>query len=268
MSSDSALPARYEIRTLGPEHFEWAKAIVAHSNLFGSPVWSVLFPGELTAVNHRVFATLDHMVEHQIASGHSLGLFDTKYQYKRPESEVTGGKLWWDTADTSTDGDTLLRQMDFPLLSVALAYDGFVPFDMARIAPVGAALKGFGESLHALEVLDGRDPASWKPTGPKQLLLRSATATKLDEGGKGLMKVLAHDMMRRAAGDGFRGIQIEAYHDAVKAVWANPPAPFKGEVVSSLNAWTWGMEDESGETIYMLRPSKQDCSKIYVTLKE
>ncbi|KAK8050991.1 hypothetical protein PG993_002376 [Apiospora rasikravindrae] len=267
MPSDAPLPSRYEIRPLGPEHVEWAKAIVTHSNAFGSPVWSVLWPDEMTDRNYKVFGALDHMVEHQIASGYSLGLFDTEYQYKRSESAATGGKLWWDTEDLSADGDKLMEQMDFPLLSVALAYDGFFPFDMSRIAPVALVLGGFAESLHALEVLDKRDPASWKPTGPRQVLMRNATATKLDEGGKGLMRHLAHRIMRQAAENGFRGMQIEGYHDSVTAVWSNPPAPFKGEIVSRINAWTWGVENEKGEMVHMLRPSKQDCSKIYVTLK-
>ncbi|KAK7927407.1 hypothetical protein PG985_004405 [Apiospora marii] len=268
MSPDPALPARYEIRTLGPEHAEWAKAIVTHSNAFGSPVWSVLWPGEQTVRAYKVFESLDHMVDHQIASGLSLGLFDTAYQYKRPESAAAGGKLWWDTKDLGKDGDALLKQMDFPLLSVALAYDGAFPFDMARIEPVAAVLPGYAESMHALEGLDQRDPAAWKPTGPRQVLMRNSTVTKLDEGGKGLMAHLARYMMRRAAEQGFRGIQIEAFHDAVTAVWSNPPPPFKGQIVSRLNAWTWGLENEKGETVYMLRPSKQDLSKIYVTLRE
>lgn len=267
-SDPAALPSRYEIRTLGPEHAEWAKAIVTHSNAFGSPVWSVLWPGEQTARAYRVFAALDHMVDHQIASGLSLGLFDTAYPYKRPASAAAGGRLWWDTADLGADGDALLAQMDFPLLSVALAYDGHFPFDMARIDPVAAVLPGYAESVHALEELDPRDPASWKPTGAGQVLMRNSTVTKLDERGQGLMAHLARHMMRRAAEQGFRGIQIEAFHDAVAAVWSNPPPPFKGQVVSRLNAWTWGLENEQGETVYMLRPSRQDCSKIYVTLRE
>ncbi|KAK8079662.1 hypothetical protein PG997_007480 [Apiospora hydei] len=249
-------------------HAEWAKAIVTHSNAFGSPVWSVLWPDEMTDRTYTVFAAMDHLVEHQIASGYSLGIFDTRYQYKRPESAAAGGKLWWDPTDLSADGDELMAQMDFPLLSVALAYDGFYPFDMSRIAPVAQALPGFAESLHALETLDGRDPAGWKPTGPRQVLMRNATATKLDEGGKGLMRHLAHRIMRQAAEDGFRGIQIEGYHDSVTAVWSKPAAAVQGEIVSRINAWTWGVEDEKGEMVYMLRPSKQDCSKIYVTLKE
>lgn len=32
MTASEDLPARYEIRTIGPEHAEWAKAIVMHSN--------------------------------------------------------------------------------------------------------------------------------------------------------------------------------------------------------------------------------------------
>ncbi|KAK8091220.1 hypothetical protein PG994_000725 [Apiospora phragmitis] len=187
MPSDSPLPARYEIRTLGPEHVEWAKAIMTHSNAFGSAVWSVLWPGEMTAISYKVFETADHMIEHQIASGYSLGLFDTEYRYKRPASATTSGKLWWNTTDLGADGDKLLEQMDFPLL----------------LHSVGA-LPGFAESIHALEQLDRRDPAAWQPTAPGQLLLRNATATKLDEGGKGLMKHLAHCLMRRAPAAGFR----------------------------------------------------------------
>ncbi|KAK7957193.1 uncharacterized protein PG986_006415 [Apiospora aurea] len=184
----------------------------------------------MTDRTYKVFAAMDHLVEHQIASGLSLGIFDTEYQYKRPESAAAGGKLWWDPTELSADGDELMARMDFPLLSVALAYDGFSPFDTSRIAPVAQALPDFAESLHALEARDGRDPAGWKPTGPRQVLMRNATATKLDEGGKGLMRHLAHRIMRQAAEDGFRGIQIEGYHDSVTAGWSNPPLPFRGRL--------------------------------------
>ncbi len=55
-----------------------------------------------------------------------------------------GGALYWDLADESVSSDTLLEQMDFPLVSVALAYDGFNALEMDKMGPLMAALLPFG----------------------------------------------------------------------------------------------------------------------------
>ncbi|KAK6088539.1 hypothetical protein SCUP234_00419 [Seiridium cupressi] len=267
MANPAGLPSRYEIRTLGPEHVDWAKAIVIHSNVFVSPVWPAIYPEKKTTRAYAGYKAADYLVEHQINSGLSLGLFDREYVYKRPESKATSGKLWWDLSDESPDGDKLLEQMDFPLLSVALAYDGINHLELPKLMPLLAVLPTFGTVYRVLGERDPRDAKSWEATGPGQVLMRNATATKVGEEGHGFMKTMARHMMRKAADEGFRGIQIECAHDAVIHVWSNPPGPFKGHRISEMNCWEYEEKAEDGTMSHPMRPSKQDLVKIYVDLK-
>ncbi|KAL2352625.1 hypothetical protein BJ546DRAFT_1039474 [Cryomyces antarcticus] len=102
-------------------HIDWAKAIVMHSNMFYSPVWSVIYPVQRLHRLHRGIEAGTYIVEHQINSGMSFGVFDNEYKYKRPESEATEGRLYWnETAEPDADADNLLSQMDFPLVSQVL----------------------------------------------------------------------------------------------------------------------------------------------------
>ncbi len=50
------------------------------------------------------FQHADYLCMHQIASGHSLGVFDREYQFRRPESASTGGKLYWDLDQAQEQG--------------------------------------------------------------------------------------------------------------------------------------------------------------------
>lgn len=129
---ETNLPSRYEIRTLGPEHAEWAGAIVAHSNIFHSTVFPVIYPDNKTARFNAATRFGQYLLEHQINSGLSLGIFDKEYQYRRADSAATGGKFYWDVEDDQATAEELLEAMDFPLVSVALAYDGKNPLDMEK----------------------------------------------------------------------------------------------------------------------------------------
>ena len=262
------LDPRYEIRQLTEADIPWAYAMIMHSNMFQSPVWTVIYPDEPTKRIRRAIAASDYLIRHSVESGMSFGLFDTQYQCKRPESVSTGGKLYWDENDLDSDGAALLQQMDFPLVSIALGYDGSKPLDMPRLAPLMEVLPVFGPFFGILESLDKRDPATWKAQGPREVLMRSGTATRADYEGRGLAKKLAYWLMREAAGQGYRGIQIEAAHDAVTDTWLHPPHPFKSELISKFDMATWEEEDEEGRKIRLFEPSKQVCTKIYVTLKE
>ncbi|UNI16847.1 hypothetical protein JDV02_003243 [Purpureocillium takamizusanense] len=270
MPVEKQLPDRYEIRVLEPQHLEWAAAIVSHSNLFHSPVWPLLYP-ELKA--KRAYATQKearYLVGHQIASGYSLGVFDKEYQFKRPQSSATGGALYWNeggAGDEDASSATLLEQMDFPLVSVALAYDSFHPLDMDKMAGLIEVLPVYQDFYTVLAARDGRDPESWKAKGPGEVLFRNATSTRHEYEGKGIMGALARHMMREMAGKGFRGIQIECAADAVTHVWSNPPAPFKGEVVSEFDMERYEEEGEDGQKRNQFYPSKQRATKVYCTLK-
>ena len=109
---------------------------------------------------------------HQINSGHSFGVFDTEYRFKRQKSGPRG-MLYWDKNNPSTDesGAELLSQMDFPLCSVAMAYDGFNALDMEKLMPLIECIPAFPVVYGRLEALDSRKPESWKPTGPHQVLV-------------------------------------------------------------------------------------------------
>ena len=269
-SNSTNLPPRYKIRRLTEEHLPFVIAIVAHSYIFYSPVWPVIYPEEKTARLYRFYAGLHYLVQHQLQSGHSFGVLDLEYQIKREESKPHG-KLYWDMNDTSPDKDQLQDQMDFPLVSVTLSYDGINALEMDKIKPLMGSLPLFGTIYHVLEELDTREATSWKAIEPKQVLMRNATSTRHDAEGKGVMKALAQFLMRYAHEQGFRAIQIETLSDAVAAVWSKPPPPCKATIVSSFETGDYQEDAEVDGVTKKVRPFgdkvHQRAAKIYVELE-
>jgi hypothetical protein len=268
-TNPTELPSRYEIRRLTDREELWISAIVVHSNLFHSKIFTVTYPDGLV---QRCYAALQHaeyLVKHQIDSRHSFGVFDLEYEYKTEEARKEGGKLLWDFNNSDVTSDDLLRQMDFPLVSVAMAYDGINALDMEKMMPLIGFLPIFGTIYHQLEVLDPRDPVSWKPKGPKEVLLRNATSTRRDYEGQHIMRKLANWLMRYAAEQGFRGIQIEGTADAVIHVWTHPPNPFRADIISEFRTEAYGEEEDVDGVKRQVNPfgaAKQRCAKIYVHL--
>ncbi|ORY18119.1 hypothetical protein BCR34DRAFT_621511 [Clohesyomyces aquaticus] len=270
-SNPSSLPSRFSIRKLGPEHADWISSIVIHSNLFHSPVWPKLYPEGVTARAHGSFAAVSYLISHQINSDFSFGVFDDEYEFKNAESRATGGKLYWDASEPGVqdtegfeaEGERLLSQMDFPLVSVAMSYDSFNPLDMEQMGPLVAQLPHFGLIYHTLATLDKRDPSSWQAQAHYEVLFRNATSTRHDYEGKGLMGGLARWLMREAEGKGYRGIQIECVSDAVTSVWSRADKGYKGEVVASFDTKTF--VDEEGNKSF--EPAEQVITKVYVDLK-
>jgi len=203
-----------------------------------------------------------YLVQHQIDSDLSFGVFDTEYVYKREESKATQGKLYWNVEDESAGEERLLEEMDFPLVSIAMSYDQFNPLDMQRLAPLIETLPAFGLIYGILGARDPRTPESWHATGPRQNLMRNATATRTDHAGYGLMGKLARWLMKEAKVRGFKGIQIECVHDAVTKVWLHPPEGMKGELVCSFDTETY-VDEEGGRPF---GEAKQLITKIFVTL--
>ncbi|EER36861.1 conserved hypothetical protein [Histoplasma capsulatum H143] len=248
--------SRFEIRQLRPEHIEWAKAVHSHSNSFFSPIWPKLYPNLPPWRIHDFFSAFDHLVRHQIESGLSYGIFDTEYKFKDPGSAKTGGKLYWEQPTTdiekeATTQQSLLDQMDFPLVSIALSFDPFNPFEMEKMMSLFALAPEFAFINAQINERDTRDPAMLEdPSAPGQILRRNSTATRADYMGLGLMKMLSHHLMNEAAGKGFREIKIETFSDAVFRVWTNPPSPYKAEVVCELNLKEFAGEVEVfGQTL-------------------
>lgn len=270
-SNPSALKSRYEIRRLELKHVEWAAAIVSHSNIFYSPIWPIIYPEKDGKDVIKLVNDADYLVRHQISSGLSFGVFDTEYTFKHEESKATEGKLYWDISEPSikgaqgfeAEGQRLLRQMDFPLVSVALSYDSFHALNMSKMEPLLTSLPHFGLAYHILAESDPRDPNSWKAKGAHEVLFRAATSTRRDYEGQGIMAGLARWLMREADAMGFRGIQIECLADAVSHVWSTPEPPYRGKVVSEFHTDTW--KDEKGN--FAWAPAHQKVTKVFVDLK-
>ncbi len=266
VTNPTRLTNRYEVRQLTQDHLPWVGAIMCHSNLFHSTVWTIAYPDNQVQRLHAMMETSRYLLKHQIDSGMSFGIFDNEYKFKRPESAATGGKLYWDANELDTDDATLLEQMDFPLCTVALSYDGINNLDMAQIMPLIETLPLFGTAFQQLEAIYPSDQGLLKATGPKELLKRNGTATRANYEGQGLMKKLAHWLMRQAAENGFSGIQIECNHDAVSHTWLHPPEPFTAELLGTFDTATYTEENEQGEKINPFRGAKQVFTKIFVTL--
>ncbi len=142
------LPSRYEIRRLTDRDVSWVSAVVIHSNLFHSTIFAVTYPDGLVQRCYDSFRQVEYLIKHQIDSGHSFGVFDLEYEFKTEEARKDGGQLLWDLKNLEVTSDDLLRQMDFPLVSVAMSYDGINPLDMDKIMPLIACLPVFGIIYH------------------------------------------------------------------------------------------------------------------------
>ena len=266
-ANPSHLPPRFEIRQLEPKHIPWVCAIFCHTHVFYSPVLSFVYSYDKTARLYRLHRAIDYLVRHQINSGLSFGIFDLEYKYKNPKSEATEGALYWDTNDNEASPEKLEDQMDFPLCSIALSYDNAHPLDEDKMKVIIEELPVFKTLYQALEERDPRPPESWKATAEGQVLMRNATNTRRIYEGHGLMKKQAHWLMREAARKGYGGIQIECGHDAVTNTWVNPPKPFQGTLICSLDTKTFEEKDEeTGEMRNPFSPSQQVCTKVFVKL--
>lgn len=261
------LSARYEVRRLMPEHVQWACAIQAFNNSFSSKVWPHIYSDNLSKRAYEALEDLAPYVLHQINSGHSLGLFDKEFEYRHNDSASRGGQTLWNPEDINASSDVLLSQMDFPLLSIALAYDGFVPPDpmvtqrVLRSRPLTAAI------YHNINSNEQGDTGVGKPDAMGQVLYRGGTYTRADCEGRGFMKVLAHSLMRSAASKGFRMIRQESLSDSVTRVWLNPPSPYTSQLVSEIDLWDIHEENENGQVVFPFRPLHQKAVRILCKLK-
>ena len=154
--------------------------------------------------------------------------------------------------------------MDFPLVSVAMAYGSISHIDPEKFSKLRAVLPPLISINPTMEARDNRDLEWWNAKGLGIVLFRNGTATRQDYEGKGLRGNLARVMMRQAAECGFRAIQIDCIHNAVTRVWSNPPLPFKGQVGSKLHT-QYGVEDRHME--HSFKHVDQRFTKCYVTLR-
>ena len=264
-ANPSPLPARYEIVKLSMADFDFCKAIWCHTEILNMPMCVAIYNKDM-GVFWRTMDTIDHLIQHQLESGLSYGVIDTQYVYKRKESETSGGRLYWDDRTALVDDRALLDVMDFPLVSIAVSYDQANPLDPAKMGPLIGALPVFGDAYRVLGARDKRKESDRLASAPGQVLQRNGSCTLATYEGQGLMKGLAHWLMREAKLKGFKGIQIECAHAAVTHVWMHPPAPFTAEMLASLDAATYEEESSAGVMVKPFAPSTTVLTKVFVTL--
>ena len=130
------------------------------------------------------------------------------------------------------------------------------------IRPMGREALVIGNPDFSLTPLD---PAQIPPAMECRLV-RKIPFTKL-EAQMVAEKTGAVPLMRRAAEDGFWGINIECFNPAVNHVWSEPPSPFKGSVVSSVDTNVFEVTNEKGEKVKPLVHANTLVTKVFVTLK-
>lgn len=253
--------SRYQLRVLGPEHKAWAKALRIYSLIFNSPGWRAMYPDNLVARTYKGYDALDGLITHCIASGWTYGVFDTQYKPQHGGD----GQLLWDFNNLEATEEELLQQMDFPLVSIALSYDGYDP---PLVNPQGLTLviPAITEQNKILNKLDVRDPADWKPTGLRQVLMRNGTSTSPSYSGKGLMGRLARHLVDEARAAGFHAMQMRASSAAVLHVWENLPSPCRCEVISELTE-DLGAAAEPGKTLTSTSEARNfRIARLWITL--
>lgn len=114
--------------------------------------------------------------------------------------------------------------MDFPLVSVALAYDPVAtPFDPVKFQPVFDALPLFPKLVSITEANDIRPPEERKPKEVGECLFRCGTATRADYEGKGLARALAAHLMSEAKKAGFKATQVGTVNNRLNEIWERVP---------------------------------------------
>ncbi|KAI3327275.1 hypothetical protein HD806DRAFT_388404 [Xylariaceae sp. AK1471] len=235
------LPARYEIRRLGPEVEPWLRALTSYVLILDLRTFAPLYKDRqpvkrlLEDDPKRKTSSL-----HSLESGLSYGIFDKDYQFKRPESSATGGAVYWHEIDPNdpdlevTGPQRLLDAMDFPLVSIALSYDKANPMppevlaDSVQLIPEQTYMRMLAPTASS------PDEKKKKTEEPNkgEVLARGGTATRRDYSGQGLMKSLSHFVMHEAHARGFKRIEVTVASEAVSRVWRNPPAPYRAEIVA------------------------------------
>ncbi|KAK3388080.1 hypothetical protein B0T20DRAFT_108873 [Sordaria brevicollis] len=225
MSSPTTLPPRYQIRKLTLDDLPFAHAIITHANLFHNALWAKLHASDAVDRAYRIFNTGSYNTSHGIESGFSYGVFDTEYVYKNPQSAATNGAIYWDPIlHPASSGSDLLAQMDFPLVSVALAYDPVAtPFDPVMFQPIFDELPLFPKLVAVTEANDIRPPEERKPKVVGECLFRCGTATRADYERKGLARALAGHLMGEAKKAGYKATQVGTVNNRLNEIWERVP---------------------------------------------
>ncbi|KAK8139021.1 hypothetical protein PG984_002401 [Apiospora sp. TS-2023a] len=273
------LPSRYTIRPIDAGVAAWAKALAVQGFLLGPSIWSPLMAAPKTRSALRAFDALHGYYMHAVESGVSYGVFDSEYEFARPESKSTaaaaaassngdsihgnengteyepsGGAVYWHELDPDTDPDDfengggarrMVAGMDFPLVCVALSCD--------LAAKPGPDIV---EALHAFFPLQ-RGSASTGATatrGPRGRGSPAASARSV----LGWVSALNHFVMLDLKARGFRAMNAGIGVPSVYRNWMNAPAGCRSYAYLDLNILEIEVEDNGGRKVKPYADSGMD----------
>lgn len=277
---DIILPARYEIRLCTPDTAEWVSALNWYNQFFGSEVLSGVHAGDLARqvlTVHRTLLDGFRGKDMPPSNGLSYMVIDKEYVYKRPESESTGGALYWhelDVDDPALADDNVAKRklrdgMDFSIVSLVLSTDDFVPRDTDAWKLRRSVLPKYYLTNEIMEEHDHYPKEPRHPTGLGQVIERLGTSTLEGYEGLGLMKKLSHFVLLELRSRGFRGFSIDALAPQVHHVWANPPPGFKATTVAESTLRDYETKDDQGVIYRPFAKSKFDRGwKVWVEVEE
>ncbi|KAK8088171.1 hypothetical protein PG997_003132 [Apiospora hydei] len=252
------LPSRYTIRPLDAGVIDWAKALAVQGFLLGPSIWRPLMAAPKTRSALRAFDALHGYYLHAVNSGVSYGVFDSEYEFARPEStsnepaaaaaaasngeaasqhESSGGAVYWHELDPDAEPD-------------------FETGGGARRMPPPDIV----ESLHAFFPLqkgvsqfwrdrDPRPKGTWEPQGPGEVAARMGCVTKPEYQGRGLMSALNHFVMLDLESEGFRAMNAGIGVPSVYRNWMNAPTGCRSYAYLDVNMWEIEVEDEDGRKV-------------------
>ena len=242
---------RYEIRKIGPEVAEWCKALTIYGFLLRTSIWTPIIPEPKPATALKALENLSDYFDHAINSGLSYGIFDTEYQYKRPQSVGTGGALYWAELDPQDSdlAEEMIEGMDFPLVSLALTYDFFYQRKADFEPPMLELIPLHPQVMMLLGQADPRPSESWLPHAAGEVVCRTGTVTKPGYERQGLMGALSKFVILQLKHFGFRGLIIGTAGSAVHRVYTEPPNGVKSTVLHHYDVEAMELEEQDGRKI-------------------
>ncbi|KAI1860496.1 hypothetical protein JX265_009895 [Neoarthrinium moseri] len=269
-----ALPSRYEIRPIEPQHEEWCRALLAQALLLRAPIWRPLIPEPKVKTILTGWRTLEPYYGHSLRNGLSYAVYDKEYVFKRPESVASGGALYWDEINAEdpeleVKGEQwMLDGLDFPIVSLALSYDLLQPPPKEAYAAMGRLLPAWGAMMAQFTDTAQTIPNLPQPTEIGQYAHRSGCITRSEYEGKGLGKLASWWVMHEMAAKGFWGLLVGAGNDQISKIWLHKDAPFRVATIIKEDLWQVELEVDGQK----IRPYKghplRDFRYLQCDLKE
>ncbi|KAK7951206.1 uncharacterized protein PG986_006934 [Apiospora aurea] len=253
------LPPRYTIRPLDAGVIDWAKALAVQGFLLGPSIWQPLMAAPKTRSALRAFDALHGYYLHAVNSGVSYGVFDSEYEFARPEStsiastsngedasqhESSGGAIYWHELDPDAEPDfetgggarRMVEGMDFPLVCVALSCD------LAAKPPPEIC-----DALHASFPLQKGVSQFWRDRDPGPRARGSPRGPA--RSWPAWVSALNHFVMLDLKARGFRAMNAGIGVPSVYRNWMSAPAGCRSYAYLDVNMWEIEVEDEDGRKV-------------------